>query len=148
MPIERNQEAANASPETHGFVGSFLQTAAYESLQAPIKGVAQIVDQASGSTKLAKSLTFMEAPVKAEFNSAGWYGQQFGSAGKLVPFIAAYAVTHKAFGAAGLTAELKAGAESASKLLGKNLCLIDQRHTGLETNWFSGRKAPCQQITH
>jgi hypothetical protein len=124
MPIERNQEAANASPETHGFVGSFLQTAAYESLQAPIKGVAQIVDQASGSTKLAKSLTFMEAPVKAEFNSAAWYGQQFGSAGKLVPFIAAYAVTHKAFGAAGLTAQVKAGAESASKLLGKNGLLI------------------------
>lgn len=128
MPIERNQEAAPASPETHGLVGSFLQTAAYEGLQAPIRGVAQIVDQASGSTKLAKSLTFMEAPVKAEFNSAAWYGQQFGSAGKLVPFIAAYAVTHKAFGAAGLktglTAEVKAGAESASKLLGKNSLLI------------------------
>ena len=124
MPIERNQEAANASPETHGLVGSFLQTAAYEGLQAPIKGVAQIVDQASGSTKLAKNLTFMEAPVKAEFNSAAWYGQQFGSAGKLVPFIAAYAVTHKAFGAAGLTAEVKAGAQSASKLLGKNSLLI------------------------
>lgn len=124
MPIERNQEAAHASPETHGLVGSFLQTAAYEGLQAPIKGVAQIVDQASGSTKLAKSLTFMEAPVKAEFNSAAWYGQQFGSAGKLVPFIAAYAVTHKAFGAAGLTAEVKAGAENASKLLGKNSLLI------------------------
>ncbi len=124
MPIERNQEAAHASPETHGLVGSFLQTAAYEGLQAPIKGVAQIVDQASGSTKLAKSLTFMEAPVKAEFNSAAWYGQQFGSAGKLVPFIAAYAVTHKAFGAAGLTAEVKAGAESASKLLGKNSLLV------------------------
>lgn len=124
MPIERNQEAAPASPETHGLVGSFLQIAAYESLQAPIKGVAQIVDQASGSTKLAKSLTFMEAPVKAEFNSAAWYGQQFGSAGKLVPFIAAYAVTHKAFGAAGITAEVKAGAQSASKLLGKNSLLV------------------------
>ncbi len=128
MPIERNQEATQARPETHGLVGSFLQTAAYEGLQAPIKGVAQIVDQASGSTKLAKSLTFMEAPDKAEFNSAAWYGQQFGSAAKLVPFIAAYAVTHKAFGAAGLktelTAEVKAGAESASKLLGRNSLLI------------------------
>jgi hypothetical protein len=51
----------------------------------------------------------MDAPVAAEFNSAAWYGQQFGSAGKLVPFIAAYAVTHKAFGAAGLRAEVKAG---------------------------------------
>ncbi|CAN5176950.1 hypothetical protein BH11CYA1_BH11CYA1_15650 [soil metagenome] len=122
MPIERNQET-KPEPETHGMVGSFLQTAAYEGLQAPIKGVAQIVDQASGSS-LAKSLTFMEAPVKAEFNSAAWYGQQFGSAAKLVPFIAAYAVTHKAFGAAGLTAEVKAGAEGASRFFGKNTLLV------------------------
>ncbi|MBP9808393.1 hypothetical protein KBF38_08800 [bacterium] len=124
LPIERNQEAAPAaSPETHGLVGSFLQTAAYESLQAPIKGVAQIVDQAT-ATKLAQSVTFMDTPVAAEFNSAAWYGQQFGSAGKLVPFIAAYAVTHKAFGAAGLRAEVTAGAEGASRLLGKNSLLI------------------------
>lgn len=123
MPIERNQEAKATSPENHGMVGSFLQTAAYEGLQAPIKGVAQIVDQASG-TKLANTVTFMDAPVKAEFNSAAWYGQQFGSAGKLVPFIAAYAVTHKAFGAAGLTAELKAGAEGASKLFGSKSLLV------------------------
>jgi len=124
LPIERNQEAAPAaSPETHGLVGSFLQTAAYESLQAPIKGVAQIVDQAA-ATKLAQSVTFMDTPVAAEFNSAAWYGQQFGSAGKLVPFIAAYAVTHKAFGAAGLRAEVTAGAEGASRLLGKNSLLV------------------------
>ncbi len=124
LPIERNQEAAPAaSPETHGLVGSFLQTAAYESLQAPIKGVAQIVDQGA-ATKLAQSVTFMDAPVAAEFNSAAWYGQQFGSAGKLVPFIAAYAVTHKAFGAAGLRAEIKAGAEGASRLFGKNSLLV------------------------
>ncbi len=123
MPIERNQEAKAASPETNGMVGSFLQTAAYEGLQAPIKGVAQIVDQAAG-TKLASNVTFMEAPLKAEFNSAAWYGQQFGSAGKLVPFIAAYAVTHKAFGAAGLTAEVKAGVEGASKLFGSKSLLV------------------------
>lgn len=124
MPIERNQEAATpASPESHGFVGSLLQTAAYQSLQAPIKGVAQIVDQAA-QTRLAQRVTFMDAPVAAEFNSAAWYGQQFGSAGKLVPFIAAYAVTHKAFGAAGLRAEVTAGAEGARKLLGKNSLMV------------------------
>ena len=112
MPIERNQEAQENIPETRGLAGALLQTAAYEGLQAPIKGVAQVVDQATGSS-LDNALTFMKAPVKAEFNSSAWYGQQFGSAAKLVPFIAAFAVTHKGFSAVG-----------ASKILGKNSLLI------------------------
>jgi len=104
-----NAEAAKENP---GFVSSLLHSAAYEGLQAPIQGLAQIVDQTAG-TKLDKSVTFMKAPAAAEFQSASWYGQQIGSVGKLVPFIAAYAVTHKAFSSAGLTA----GTENAAKAL-------------------------------
>ncbi len=104
-----SSEVAKADP---GFVPSLLHSAAYEGLQAPVQGLAQIVDQTAG-TKLQKSVTFMDAPERAEFQSASWYGQQFGSVGKLVPFIAAYAVTHKAFTGAGLTK----GTENAAKTL-------------------------------
>ncbi len=117
MPVQGDTsrptpEAKVTEKNEDGFVGSLLHTAAYDGLQAPVKGVAQIVDQATGNrTDLAKAVTFMEAPQAAEFHSAAWYGQQFGSVGKLVPFVAAYAVTHKAF--------IKAGLASEGQALGK-----------------------------
>lgn len=119
----KSAETRGAEKNDDGFVGSLLHTAAYDGVQAPIKGVAQIVDQATGNrTDLAKSVTFMEAPRAAEFHSAAWYGQQFGSVGKLVPFVAAYAVTHKAFLKAGLASEGQALTKGF--LSGKNASTI------------------------
>ena len=95
-----------------GLVSTALTSLAYEAIQQPLKGVAQIADSFNGQESLQQRVTFMDAPQQAEFGSANWYAQSFGgAAGKLVPFLAALAVTKKGFGAAGA----HAGAEIAEQ---------------------------------
>jgi len=96
-------------------VSTALSSLAYEAIQQPLKGVAQIADsfdKKNVSDSWQQKVTFMQAPQQAEFGSANWYAQSFGgAAGKLVPFLAALAVTKKGFGAAGA----HAGAEIAEQ---------------------------------
>ena len=66
----------------------FCQSFAYTLVQAPLDGVAQLVDgQTNGKTKQA--VHFLDAPEAAPFGSANWAAQQTGSAlGAIAPIVA------------------------------------------------------------
>lgn len=65
----------------------FAQTAAYSSLQSPLKAVSQLVDEQFG-TETEKSTQFMASPQEAEFMSSIWCAQQAGiAAGTLAPVL-------------------------------------------------------------
>ncbi len=65
----------------------FLFSAAYSGLQAPVSGLAQIVDKVAG-TKLEPTLQFIDAPKESESMSYRWHAQQFGAmVGTALPFL-------------------------------------------------------------
>lgn len=72
----------------------FLHSAAYAGLQAPITGLTQLVDRASG-TDLEPKTTFIDAPEEAPLLSYRWHVQQLGSmVGLALPFL----LLHKSVG--------------------------------------------------
>lgn len=86
-------QALLSSPKldlVHEFAGS----AAYSAFQAPVRGLAQIVDQACG-TELVSRVSVLDTPKQQESFSAGWHAQQLGHiVGTAVPFL----LLHKAVG--------------------------------------------------
>ncbi|MBY0549369.1 MAG: hypothetical protein K2W95_18985 [Candidatus Obscuribacterales bacterium] len=75
------------SSDANSFVGNFCQAFTYTLVQAPVEGVAQLLDgEANGKTK--QTVHFMDAPEAAPFGSADWVAQQSGSAlGAVVPVL-------------------------------------------------------------
>ncbi len=65
----------------------FGRAFAYSALQAPVEGVAQLIDgKANGESQ--KAVHFLDAPQHAEFGSTSWLAQQAGSGlGAVVPLL-------------------------------------------------------------
>jgi hypothetical protein len=97
--------------------GDLLRSAAYSALQAPVSGVAQIVDK-TFDTQVQKSLDFIAAPAHAEAFSARWHAQQIGgAAGMVAPFL----LLHKGVGATANLAFGKVEAEMGTSVLAKRV---------------------------
>lgn len=95
-------EHAQAHTNLVDLTVDFMHSAVYSGLQAPITGVAQLVDEVAG-THLDKSTSFIPAPGSAQFGSADWHAQQLGSAvGTVFPFLAVHKGMSAAFGDAAI----------------------------------------------
>lgn len=73
--------------DSTSIAGNFCQAFTYTLVQAPLEGIAQLVDgEANGKTR--KSIHFLDAPEAAEFGSVNWAVQQSGSAlGAVIPVL-------------------------------------------------------------
>lgn len=85
----------NAKPS---IAEDFGRAFAHTLVQAPIEGVAQLVDgKANGATQ--KAVHFLDAPEHAEFGTAHWAAQQGGSAlGAILPVLAIHKGVSSAMG--------------------------------------------------
>lgn len=103
-------EVERATPTVFDLVGEASHAAVYSGLQAPVVGIAQIVDHSTGS-KLADQVSIIPAPAEQKFGTALWHAQQIGTAaGIVVPF----ALTRSAMKSTGLTVATRAEMALAS----------------------------------
>lgn len=112
---QQRTEAERANPNVLELVGEGLYSAAYQGLQSPVLGLAQLSDRAL-TKDLAKTLEVMPEPQVEKFGTARWHAQQIGGAlGMTAPFLA----TKGALNKSGLSfvARTEAAAFSSGKLL-------------------------------
>ena len=103
-------EVDRGTPGVFDLLGEASHAAVYSGIQAPVVGLAQIVDHSTGS-KIADYVNIIPAPAEEKFGTARWHAQQIGSAaGIVVPF----AVTRGAMKSSGLTIATRAELALAS----------------------------------
>ncbi|MBY0552477.1 MAG: hypothetical protein K2W95_34670 [Candidatus Obscuribacterales bacterium] len=66
-----------AESQTKSLLEDFARSTAYSALQSPAKALVQPIDRAMG-TKIVESVTFIEAPKAAKFNTHHYWSQQLG----------------------------------------------------------------------
>jgi len=107
-------------PAQEGFIGALRHSFAYGLVQAPLQGVAQVIDHTAGQAfhtnfyDRTKDL-LIKAPEEARFGSADWYGQTFGGALAVLPwFILTRNGLRAAEGASAVTRGLVVASEEAA----------------------------------
>lgn len=109
LRLQRN-EVERGKPSALDLAGEAGYAAVYSAVQAPVVGIAQIVDHATGS-KIADAVSVLPAPPEEKFGTARWHAQQIGTAaGIVVPF----ALTRGAMKSTGLTVASRAELALAS----------------------------------
>lgn len=110
-------ELLSAGSDQRSLPAEALHSAVYSAVQAPLKGVAQIVDK-TFSTNTLPAVEFMDAPKNAEFLSAKWHAQQLGNAaGMVAPFLA----LHKGVGKVSALALGKVETDMATQTLSRRV---------------------------
>jgi hypothetical protein len=72
------EETSSKSPINSGnFAGAFVQSLGHAVIQGPIDGVREIVNKITDKETIPK-VHLVDEPVKQEFGSPAWTGQQLG----------------------------------------------------------------------
>ena len=128
-------------------LGDFGRSFAHTLVQAPLEGVAQLIDgKANGDTQ--KSVHFMNAPEAAKFGSANWAAQQAGSAlGAILPVLAIHKGVSGAMGQSYAAKASLAMSENMSALTTRQVFTagtVKMAEAGLTGAIYSGVFTPAR----
>lgn len=104
-----------------GLAAQFLRSAAYSGAEAPLRGLAQVVDQSAGThaddtVKSAFKAAGVEPVKPAEFGTSPWVAQQVGSAvGMMLPYMTLRAGVNYGAGRIFGASAVEAGTQSLTK---------------------------------